>query len=227
MLNLIFSEKGLGQVPPPHFVYDFLRKMFVMLHSINWPILIAWLPLLLEISSNICIKIICQPGCDVIKFELSLIFLIKPICYMTKKSRQKLKYLENKKSFWSEIKSLFHHFKGLSVVKIVSDPRVRLWFLQQSFTSHHIIPNSNYMFKVHYRNTRIRCEICSKLAIKTPERCHLHRSGVFIVNFEHISYFVLVLLLLTLTRQIPAGNMINLILHHSPQTLVLLNLANA
>ena len=30
---------------------------------------------------------------------------------MTKMSRQKLKYLENKKSFWREIKSIFHHFK--------------------------------------------------------------------------------------------------------------------
>ena len=38
-------------------------------------------------------------GCDVINFEINLIFLIKPFFYMTKKSRQKLKYLENDKSF--------------------------------------------------------------------------------------------------------------------------------
>ena len=38
------------------------------------------------------------------------------------------------------------------------------------------------MFKVNNRNTRTRCEICSKLAIKTPERCHWGRSGDFIVN---------------------------------------------
>ena len=41
---------------------------------------------------------------------LTLIFLIKPFRYMTKKWRQKLKYLENEKSFWGEIKSIFHHF---------------------------------------------------------------------------------------------------------------------
>ena len=35
MLNFDFSEKGLGLVSPPHFVYDFSRKMFLMLHSIN------------------------------------------------------------------------------------------------------------------------------------------------------------------------------------------------
>ena len=28
MLNFNFSEKGLGLVSPPHFVYDFSRKMF-------------------------------------------------------------------------------------------------------------------------------------------------------------------------------------------------------
>ena len=32
------------------------------------------------------------------------------------------------------------------------------------------IPAGNYMFKVNNRNTRTRCEICSKLVIKTPER---------------------------------------------------------
>ena len=29
-------------------------------------------------------------------------------------------------------------------------------------------PDGNYMFKVNNRNTKTRCEICSKLAIKTP-----------------------------------------------------------
>ena len=40
------------------------------------------------------------------------------------------------------------------------------------------------------------CEICSKLTIKIPER--RRRSGIFMVNFEHISHLVLVFLLLTL-----------------------------
>ena len=48
------------------------------------------------------------------KFEIKLIFLIKPFRYITKESRQKLKYLENEKSFIGKIKSIFHHFKGLS-----------------------------------------------------------------------------------------------------------------
>ena len=45
-------------------------------------------------------------------------------------------------------------------------------------------PACNCMFKVNNRNTRIRCEICSKLRIKN--------------NFEHVSHLVLVFLLLTL-----------------------------
>ena len=31
----------------------------------------------------------------------------------------------------------------------------------------------NDMFKVNIRNTRARCEICSKLTITTPERHHV------------------------------------------------------
>ena len=41
----------------------------------------------------------------------TLNLLIKPFRYMTKTSRQKLKYLENEKSFWAEIKSIFHHLR--------------------------------------------------------------------------------------------------------------------
>ena len=54
------------------------------------------------------------------------------------------------------------------------------------------------MFEVNNRITRIRCKICSKLTVKTPERCQWRRSAVFIANFEHISYLFLVFLLLTL-----------------------------
>ena len=36
MLNFDFLETGLGKVPPPHFdEYDFSRKMFLLLYSIN------------------------------------------------------------------------------------------------------------------------------------------------------------------------------------------------
>ena len=56
------------------------------------------------------IVIVCFPGCDVMNFKINLSFLIKLFFYVTKKSRQKLKYLQNMKSFYGEIKSIFHHF---------------------------------------------------------------------------------------------------------------------
>ena len=48
------------------------------------------------------------------------------------------------------------------------------------------------MFKSHNKDTRT-----------TPDA--RRRSGVFIVNFEHISHLVLVFLLLTLNMEMPMG----------------------
>ena len=59
----------------------------------------------------------------------------------------------------------------------------------------HYDPDDIYLLKVNNRSTRARCEICSELTIKTPEGYKRRRSGVLIVNFEHISHFVLVFLL--------------------------------
>ena len=41
-----------------------------------------------------------------------------------------------------------------------------------------INPAGNYMLKVNNRNTKTRCEVCSKLEIKTPEK-----------YFKNIVYF--------------------------------------
>ena len=59
-LNFDFIEKGLWIASPPHFVYDFSRKIFLKLYSINWPNFIAWLALLLEILMNMYIAIVNQ-----------------------------------------------------------------------------------------------------------------------------------------------------------------------
>ena len=42
--------------------------------------------------------------------------------------------------------------------------------------------------------------LLTELTIETPKRRQWHRFGVFIVNFKHISHFVLLFLLLTLSR---------------------------
>ena len=62
-----------------------------------------------------------------------------------------------------------------------------LWFLL-----FHTCPDpaNIYLFKVNNRNTRKRCETCSKLTIKTPERRQWRRSGVFIaIWFYCYSYW--------------------------------------
>ena len=57
------------------------------------------------------------------------------------------------------------------------------------------------MFKVNNRNTRTRCRCVS---IETQEH-HQRRSGVFIVNFGHMSDLNIVFLLLTLNMGLSAG----------------------
>ena len=51
------------------------------------------------------------------------------------------------------------HFSPVDLLKIVLD---------HLFSS---LAIGNYMSKVNNKNTRTRCDICSKLTIKTPERC--------------------------------------------------------
>ena len=59
-------------------------------------------------------------------------------------------------------------------------------------TMMNLIPGKIYFFKVSNRNTRKKCEICSKLTIKKPQQRQWRGSGVFIVNskdnyFTHFS----------------------------------------
>ena len=57
---------------------------------------------------------------------------------------------------------------------------------------------------VKFGNT-ILANIMFEVKIKTPEQRQWRRSGVFIVNFEHISQLFLVFLLLTWTSKCQLG----------------------
>ena len=70
-------------------------------------------------------------------------------------------------------------------------------------------PAAISLLKVNNGNTKTRCEIYSKLTIKTSERDNWRRSGAFIVNLEHISHLALVFLLLNLNMQSPAWKTIS------------------
>ena len=77
MLNFEALEKGLGIVFQSHFVYDFLRKIFlIFLYSITDQISLI----------NMCIAIVCEPGCDVRNLEINI---FNQVVYMTKSSRKK------------------------------------------------------------------------------------------------------------------------------------------
>ena len=95
-----------------------------MLHSISWPNFPVWLPLLLEILSNMCILIICFTVYDAINFEFKFSFLIKPFPYMTKMSGQKFTSWEQKVLLiWNKKHSLSLS-KGVQLLKIVSNLRI-------------------------------------------------------------------------------------------------------
>ena len=62
------------------------------------------------------------------------------------------------------------------------------------------------MYGVHIIEHKVCQTWVQRYRILFEKKWHQwRRSGVFIVNFEHISYIVLVLLLLTLNKEIPAG----------------------
>ena len=75
-------------------------------------------------------------------------------------------------------------------------------------------PVDYYMFKVNNRDTRTRCEICSKLTIKIPERHQWHRSSILIVNFEHVSHLALFFVVVNFEQVNAACNRHNNRLHH-------------
>ena len=112
--------------------------------------------------------------------------------------RQHLEYVEFLYYFLS---SMIGDHINISQNLLVSGQICHLWFVVHfSNVIFHGFPLNIYLFKVNNRNTRKRWKICSKLTIKTPERCHWRHSGIFIVNFEHISHLYLVFLLLPLNR---------------------------
>ena len=113
----IFLENGLGLVFPTHIVYDFCRKIFLILCSINWPNFIVCSSLPLEILANTCFVISCLPVYDVFEFENNLSFLIKLFFYTAKTPRQKFEYLQDKNKFKVNLKAVFIIFKGLLVAR--------------------------------------------------------------------------------------------------------------
>ena len=73
------NKRDLEIVCLPHFLHEFWIKIFLFLYSVNGQNFIVQLPLLCEILANMCVVIVCKPGCNVIHFKINLTFLIKSL----------------------------------------------------------------------------------------------------------------------------------------------------
>ena len=125
MIKFDFSKKGQELVSSQHFVYDFSRKLFLMLYSINWANLIVWLPLILEISGNLCILIVCYPVCDVVNFKITFAFLLTR--FRDQQSRAKIEIPQKRKEILRcNKKQLSSFLKNFQLLEIVSDLGVPL-----------------------------------------------------------------------------------------------------
>ena len=174
-----FLWKGLGLVLPPHFLYDFLRKMFFLLYSINWPSLIACLPLLIEMLGNMCIAIICSLVCDATYFEINLSFLIKPFSYMTKKSRNR--YLAKERSFKHEIKSIFHHFQK---------PSIEADFLESESPTLNELINFYSPRKNQQNRGRIICLNLLNIWREIWRRSFIHSSFIVLLSRSFVLFYI-------------------------------------
>ena len=64
-----------------------------------------------------------------------------------------------------------------------------------------LCPTDKYMSKVNNKKIRLICWMCSKLKINTA----WHRSGVFIVDFDHSQHINILFLFLTLNKYLAVG----------------------
>ena len=65
-------------------------------------------------------------------------------------------------------------FNGFIVVKLKQDLKYTLpvFTCSKLTTGSKVHPASIYLLKINNGNTRTKCEICSKLKIEIPGRCH-------------------------------------------------------
>ena len=89
--------------------------------------------------------------------------------------------------------------KSRKLIWLIKLTQIRLTRYMSDF------PANIYLLQVNYKNTRKRYEICSKLTIKTQEQRQWRLSGVFTVNFGHISNLFIVFLLLLWTGKYLLG----------------------
>ena len=112
-------------------------------------------------------------------------FLIKPLCDMTKKSRQKLKYLENEKSSCGEIKRILHNFKRA----FVSDLKVHLRFFPILSKEPSFLASPRSTFYLNLSAIFFFCQ-SSVHSSKTAAFYNFKLKKWFLCNFSNIQFFL-------------------------------------
>ena len=82
--------------------------------------------------------------------------------------------------FWQIVLTTLFACSILVKMLLHKDIALSLSFASSLGSKKEVIPVGIYMFKVNNRNTRISCEICSKLTIKIPAR----RQKIFLIENE-------------------------------------------
>ena len=88
---------------------------------------------------------------------------------MTKKSRHKLKHFESGKRFWGKIKTIFHHFKGLSAAKKCLRPKSAS--LRKEISRLLSKEMSNIYLKVAIEEKNWRSQNLNFLGLKNLSQC--------------------------------------------------------
>ena len=141
-----------------------------------------------EWQSSILWRVLYLFWLENLQSSIAWVFLSAVVYLFPKKVGSSHVFFRRYFNYFYRILAAIHSFNGTVYffdVKICSHAILPTHFLSAYFRTL-VAPAGIYLFKVDNRNTRTRCEVCSKLTIKTPERPHWRPSGVFIVNFEHI-----------------------------------------
>ena len=68
-----------------------------------------------------------------------------------------------------------------------------------------LVPADIYLFKVNNGDNRTICEICSRLTMQRAEKCQWRHFGIFLVNFEQISFIIAVVFPVFYFEQVNGG----------------------
>ena len=122
MLSFNFSEKGLGLVSPPHFVYDFSRKCFSCYSLLTDQISLSDCLYFSRYWAIYVLQLFVNHPLTSQNLKLTLSFLSSRFATWPKSQYKILNILRTKRAFDVKLKAFFIIFKGLSAAKYCLKP---------------------------------------------------------------------------------------------------------